>query len=110
MLQNGEIDREQYRIEAQEGEALISYVGMGGLQWKDISRAPFVLRPKDTILICSDGLYRSVPAQLILASVCAAENMENAASCIEQAIQEAAKPEQDNYTYILIQLNGRTGK
>ena len=110
MLQNGEIDREQYRIEAQEGEALISYVGMGGLQWKDISRAPFVLRPKDTILICSDGLYRSVPDQLILASVCAAENMENAASCIEQAIQEAAKPEQDNYTYILIQLNGRTGK
>ena len=110
MLRNGEIDREQYRIEAQEGEALISYVGMGGLQWKDISRAPFVLRPKDTILICSDGLYRSVPAQLILASVCAAENMENAASCIEQAIQEAAKPEQDNYTYILIQLNGRTGK
>lgn len=102
MLQNGEIDREQYRIEAQEGEALISYVGMGGLQWKDISRAPFVLRPKDTILICSDGLYRSVPDQLILASVCAAENMENAASCIEQAIQEAAKPEQDNYTYILI--------
>lgn len=70
MLRNGEIDREQYRIEAQEGEALISYVGMGGLQWKDISRAPFVLRPKDTILICSDGLYRSVPAQLILASVC----------------------------------------
>ena len=68
------------------------------------------MRPKDTILICSDGLYRSVPAQLILASVCAAENMENAASCIEQAIQEAAKPEQDNYTYILIQLNGRTGK
>lgn len=110
MLQNGEIDREQYRIEAQEGEALISYVGMGGLQWKDISRAPFVLRPKDTILICSDGLYRSVPDQDILAAICVAEDMENAAGRLEQAIQDAAQPEQDNYTYILIQLSGRAGR
>lgn len=110
MLQNGEIDREKYQVEARDGEALISYAGMGGLQWKDISRVPILLQPKDTLLICSDGLYRSVPDQDILAAICVAEDMENAAGRLEQAIQDAAQPEQDNYTYILIQLSGRAGR
>lgn len=110
MLQNGEIDREKYQVEARDGEALISYAGMGGLQWKDISRVPILLQPKDTLLICSDGLYRSVPDQDILAAICVAEDMEDAASRLEQAIQDAAQPEQDNYTYILIELNGGESK
>ena len=110
MLQSGEIDQERYRIEAQDGEALISYAGMGGLQWKDVSRTPFPLLPGDTLLICSDGLYRSVPDQRILASVCTGENMESAAGQLEYAIQAAAEPEQDNYTYILIHLNGGESK
>lgn len=105
MLQRGEIDQERYHVEAQDGEALISYAGMGGLQWKDVSRTPVPLLPDDTLLICSDGLYRSVSDQQILSSICTAVSMESAAGQLEHAIQAAAQPEQDNYTYILIHLN-----
>ena len=105
MLESGEIDSERYRIEAQDGEALISYAGMGGLQWKDISRTPLQLVIGDTLLICSDGLYRSVPDEKILAAACASKTMEDAAVCFERELCAADQPEQDNYTYILIHLN-----
>lgn len=105
MLESGEIDSERYRIEAQDGEALISYAGMGGLQWKDISRTPLKLAVGDTLLICSDGLYRSVPDEKLLAAVCASQTMEDTAVCLEHELRAAAQPEQDNYTYILIHLN-----
>lgn len=105
MLESGEIDSERYRIEAQDGEALISYAGMGGLQWKDISRTPLQLVIGDTLLICSDGLYRSVPDEKILAAACASKTMEDVAVCFERELCAADQPEQDNYTYILIHLN-----
>lgn len=105
MLESGAIDSERYQIEVQDGEALISYAGMGGLQWKDISRTPLQLAAGDTLLICSDGLYRSVSDEKILAAVCASQTMEDAAICLEHELCAAAQPEQDNYTYILIHLN-----
>lgn len=108
MLRDGEINREQYRAEAGDGEALISYVGMGGLEWKDLSTAPFPLLPGDTLLLCTDGLYRTVSDQEICRSVCAAGTMEKAARQLEDTILAADLPEQDNYTYILIHLNGGT--
>ena len=106
MLRQGKISREQYRAEAGDGEALISYVGMGGLEWKDLSTAPFLLLPGDTLLLCTDGLYRSVSEEEICRSICAAPTMEEAARELEEAILGAEWPEQDNYTYILIHLNG----
>ena len=41
-------------------ECLISFVGMGGIKLMDINRRPFVLREGDIVVLCSDGLYRTL--------------------------------------------------
>lgn len=42
-------------------DALVSYIGAGGLPYIDISPDNVILDDKDMILICSDGLYNSLP-------------------------------------------------
>lgn len=106
MLQRGEIDQEKYLTESRDGDALISYAGMGGLQWKDVSRTPLHLLPGDTLLLCTDGLYRAVSDEQILLSAYAEKTMDGAAERLKNAVHSADLPEQDNYTYILIHLNG----
>jgi len=41
-------------------EALISYLGMGGVEVYDINTSPLEVRNGDTILLCSDGLTKSL--------------------------------------------------
>jgi protein phosphatase len=59
-LAAGTIDREKYQEEEKRGEALISYIGIGGLTRIETNKQPFLLEPGDQVLLCSDGLYRSV--------------------------------------------------
>ncbi len=69
-LQRGQISHAQYQRELSHAEALISYLGAPSLCYTDISCAPFELQPGDTILLCSDGLYRSIPEDRLQQIVC----------------------------------------
>lgn len=104
-LENGEIDKEQYRIEACEGEALLSYAGMGGLTLKDISDEPLRLLPGDSLLLCTDGLYRTLSDDKICRMISRDNTMAQVSENLAQAVRDAASPEQDNYTYVLIHIN-----
>ena len=104
-LENGEIDREQYRIEAYEGEALISYAGMGGLTLKDISDEPLRLLAGDSLLLCTDGLYRALSDEKICQMISLNNTMAQVSENLAQAVRDAGSPEQDNYTYVLIHIN-----
>ena len=50
-------------------ECLISFVGMGGIKLMDINPRPFVLREGDIVVLCSDGLYRTLSDNEILSYV-----------------------------------------
>lgn len=61
----GEITIEEANA-AKKKEALISYIGMGCVSLMDISASPCLLKKGDWILLCSDGLYRSLSVEELL--------------------------------------------
>jgi len=58
-VKNGNITAEDAANDSQR-DALISYLGVDELVLIDSNLNPFALEPGDTILLCSDGLYRSL--------------------------------------------------
>lgn len=56
-VEDGEITLEQAQQNKQK-EALISFMGMNGLDLIDLSETPVQLESGDVVLACSDGLYR----------------------------------------------------
>lgn len=60
-VKRGEITQEEADNNPKK-EALISYIGIGGIGYVDMNYKPFQLLDGDQIILCSDGLYRSVSA------------------------------------------------
>lgn len=104
-LRDGIITKEKYQEEAFSGEALISFVGMGGLNLIDMNEDAFEIQKGDVMLICSDGLYKTVPDEAVQEVIVKARGVEEAANWIEQYIREADYDWQDNYTFILIRMH-----
>lgn len=61
MLEEGKIGEEKWMEGQKKAEALISFLGIGGLERMEYNGNPFVLESDDLILLCSDGLYKSLP-------------------------------------------------
>lgn len=105
----GELSSDKYEkeISGNQTEALISYLGMGGLKRIDFNHKPFQLEEGDVILLCSDGLYKSLEDDQILAllkdnktsSKVAAKRL--ACMALEQAVKG-----QDNTTVLVIHYRG----
>ena len=68
-LAAGEITQAFYNEEekTRKADALISYLGMQNLTLMEINSSPFPLYPGDKVLLCSDGVYRSLTDQQIKA-------------------------------------------
>lgn len=64
-LVRGEISPERYEQEMQKGNSLVSYLGSGKFPFIDIRREPERLLIGDVVLVCSDGLYKSIPEELL---------------------------------------------
>lgn len=102
LVQNGKMTLEDYEQEKHRGEALISFLGLGGIEIMDISTVPLLLQPGDVILLCSDGLYRCVSEEEMLA---VAGEEECAANMVRKLIDLSvrnANGVQDNTTLIVI--------
>lgn len=107
-LQKGLITEEIFREEESFAEALISYVGMGGLKVIDCSNEkPVQLLPGDKLLLCSDGLYKCLSTEEIAEELyrCNGENIGQAAErLVQQATVKAVyqnRP-QDNTSAIVL--------
>lgn len=99
--EEGTISAEEYVQEDKQGDALISYLGMGVVKMTDINAEPFELEPGDQVLLCSDGVYKTLSEETIQRIMANAENnMETAVCNIIQCIEEADNPTQDNATVI----------
>lgn len=108
MLAGGEITEEEYRRRSPRGNALISFLGKGDLTLIDVSE-PVAWEEGDYLLLCSDGLYKSLTDEQMLAIVDEAGG--DARIAAERLCREAyrlARHSQDNTTVILIPFSGGT--
>lgn len=103
-LENGQISISKFHEEAQNGEALISYIGMGGIFLMDVGEEGFALQSGDAVFICSDGVYRSVSDADLLEIVSSTPEAGETICSLEKRIKDKAIPWQDNYTGILIKI------
>lgn len=83
-----------------ETAALTQFLGMPGLSEVDCSVRPLFLKKGDILLACSDGVGGVLDEQELLHILDGSEGM---CRQIEQHIADHAKPNQDNYTALVIQ-------
>lgn len=84
-------------------DALTSYMGIGGVTLMDIIEKPFRLMKGDFIILCSDGLYRSVSDAEIFNIVQEnAYNMPQAAKALTNAALAKNHRYQDNVSVIAV--------
>lgn len=101
-VQRGEITIDQANSN-KDKEALISYMGIGNVSLMDVIEKPFKLHPNDFIILCSDGLYRSVTdSEIYNIVVSNCDNMQKAADMLTACALSKNKKYQDNTTVITI--------
>lgn len=102
--ENGDITEDRYRQESVNGEALISFCGLGDVSIIDRNTAPVNLLPGDIILLCTDGFYRTIDEKWMQDILSACDFIEDATEFVPQIIEQHGTSMQDNYTFVLIQI------
>lgn len=83
-------------------DALTNYIGMEKTPTVDLSSEPLDLQDDDVILMCSDGLYRTLEDEEIAKTMASyIENIPLAAYMLIQEVKEKNMAHQDNVTVIL---------
>lgn len=84
-------------------EALISYVGMGSIARLEVNEQPFILADGDYILMCSDGLYKTMDEKAMKRIIeMSPDDMPEAAALLTEAASSLAMDGQDNTTVIIM--------
>ena len=107
MLLNEKVKRGEITWEEADSnpkkEALISYIGIGGVRYVDMNSKGFKLLHGDYIVLCSDGLYRSLSENEIKQVVCdfGKETQQTAEALTNLALSKNLK-NQDNTSVVVI--------
>lgn len=102
LLRQGKITATKYEQDLCRSEALISYIGMGGIELLDRNEEPLILQDSDLLLLMSDGLYRCISDQDML---CAATKGEHVGAIVAQLLELAERNAlgiQDNTTIVAV--------
>lgn len=105
MIANGRMTREEAEAQRQK-EALISFLGMGNVNLMDINTTPFTMEYGDTIMLCSDGITKTLPdAQIKRILTDDAVRPEQKAEALVEAATHINSYSQDNTTAALIHFH-----
>ncbi len=104
---NGQITKEVFEKEDRRGEALINFLGVGGLQIIDHNEDPLKLFSGDKLIITTDGLYKVIDDETICSLVSNFGNIEEALNVLEVKTSKTAEKKsvvRDNMTVALIKI------
>ncbi len=101
----GLITIDEYDEQMKDRTVLCSYLGMHGIDIYDINPEPLRLKPGDTIVIASDGLYKSLDSEGIRKIVLKNKTSKSTAEAlIEMAACVAKGKNQDNTSVIVCKV------
>lgn len=105
MVAAGKMTKEEAAAKKQK-EALISFLGMGNVSLMDINTTPFELKYGDVIMLCSDGITKTLSDEQIKKIITAdAVKPDQKAEALVEAATHANSHSQDNTTVALIHYN-----
>ncbi|MCI6885635.1 MAG: protein phosphatase 2C domain-containing protein [Lachnospiraceae bacterium] len=108
-LESGLIDQAFYQKEERkpQAEALISFIGMDPAKYIDGNQKPQILQPGDIIMLCSDGIYKSLNESQVHAMVRDNDlDMKIAADRVTAMAMRYGVRGQDNTTAVLMKYLG----
>ena len=98
----GELTEEEAMANRKK-EALISYLGIGNVSLMDINTEPFEMQYGDIVMLCSDGITKTLPDSQIKDIIIAdAVKPEQKAEALVEAATHANSHSQDNTSVVLI--------
>ncbi len=106
-LDSGTISRNEYDKKMVNGDALVSFLGIGGLPMCDCNEEPFKTLSGDRIIIMSDGLYKLVPDNEVCEILSNFANMTDALRALDSKAKHYSKSKRiarDNMTLALIKI------
>lgn len=102
-LRNREITEEEYRREITHGDALISYIGMNGIELIDQNQKPFEMQYLDRFLLCSDGLIKALGEDKVRRILMESPlDINDALDKLIHSTENCGKKHIDNTTVVLI--------
>ena len=94
---------EQIKNERKKAKALISYVGIGGIEIFSINNG-FKILDNDFFLLTTDGLFKILTDEEIKRIILSFDNVDEAADALMKAV--CREKFRDNVTFILIKIGG----
>lgn len=102
MVKEGKMTLEEARAHKKK-EALISFLGIGNVSLMDINTTPFELQYGDVVMLCSDGITKTLSDEQIKKIITAdAVKPDQKAKALVEAATHANSHSQDNTTVALI--------
>lgn len=98
---DGRLTQEEAQLEP-DGRALTSYIGIEELTLVDRNESPLLLKPKDRILLATDGVFHTLSGGEIADSM--KYPVEESMICLGMQIEKKRRENQDNYTAVLIEI------
>ncbi|MCM1056117.1 MAG: protein phosphatase 2C domain-containing protein [Firmicutes bacterium] len=88
----------------QKQEQLISYLGMGAAELFDGSNTSFATCRGDRLLLCTDGLSRSLRQEEIAELLGSRENLQTVCGDFKNVLEAKKRTKQDNAAWVIIEV------
>ena len=109
LVKRGAMSPEEAAIDP-DRDALTSYIGAGGIAEIDSPTEATAIAPGDTIILCSDGLYRALSHDEILRVAANAADAQEAADALVASAIARDLPHQDNVTVLCVRVTEKEAR
>lgn len=104
LLETKRINEHQYKAELSMSDLLISHLGMGNMSLMDVPDIPFKLYKGDCLVLCTDGVYKTITDDEIKEIVNSYPTAGICSEKMEDLIKNKKYKEQDNASGIIVKI------